>query len=90
VITGRSNDPTAQALEAAAHRVFRFGKSVLRVTPETPQLHLAGALKETLPYLPAAKPLAIVCSGNACLPPTGDSAQLTAMLNNTGAAANAD
>jgi uncharacterized protein YyaL (SSP411 family) len=90
VITGRSNDPTAQALEAAAHRVFRFGKSVLRVTPETPQLHLAGALKETLPYLPAAKPLAIVCSGNACLPPTGDSAQLTAMLNNPGAAANAD
>ena len=43
VITGDSNDPTAQALEAAAHRVFRFGKSVLRVTPETPQLRLAGA-----------------------------------------------
>src|SRR5882762_9469413 len=50
VITGHSNDPVAQALEAAAHRVFRLGKSVLRVTPETPQLHLAGALKETLPH----------------------------------------
>jgi hypothetical protein len=82
VITGRSNDPDAQALEAAAHRVFRFGKSVLRVTPETPQLHLAGALKETLPHLPADKPLAVVCSGQTCLPPTSDPAQLIALLEN--------
>src|SRR5205814_5482327 len=49
VITGPPNNSAAHALEAAAHRVFRFGKSVLRVTPETPQVHLAGALKETLP-----------------------------------------
>jgi hypothetical protein len=82
VITGRSNDPAAQALEAAAHCVFRFGKSVLRVTPETPQLHLAGALKETLPHLPADKPLAVVCSGQTCLPPTSDPAQLIALLQN--------
>jgi uncharacterized protein YyaL (SSP411 family) len=88
VITGDSNDPTAQALEAAAHRVFRFGKSVLRVTPETPQLHLAGALKETLPHLPPGKPLAVVCSGQTCLPPTSDPTQLIALLENgiTGAA----
>jgi len=88
VITGDSNDPAAQALEAAAHSVYRFGKSVLRVTPETPQLHLAGALKETLPHLPANKPLAIVCSGNTCLPPTSDPKQLIALLENgaTGAA----
>jgi uncharacterized protein YyaL (SSP411 family) len=82
VITGPANDPTAQALEAAAHRVFRFGKSVLRVTPETPQLHLAGALKETLPHLPAGKPLAVVCSGNTCVPPTSDPEQLVALLEN--------
>ena len=82
VITGHSNDPAAQALEAAAHRVFRLGKSVLRVTPETPQLHLAGALKETLPHLPADKPLALVCSGQTCLPPTSDPAQLIALLEN--------
>ena len=81
-ITGDSNDPTAQALEAAAHRVFRFGKSVLRVTPETPQLHLAGAFKETLPHLPADKPLAVVCSGQTCLPPTSDPEQLVALLEN--------
>ena len=82
VITGHSDDPTAQALEAAAHRVFHLGKSVLRVTPETPQLHLAGALKETLPHLPAGKPLAVVCSGQTCLPPTSDPAQLIALLEN--------
>jgi uncharacterized protein YyaL (SSP411 family) len=82
VITGDSNDPAAQALEAAAHRVYRFGKSVLRVTPETTQLHLAGALKETLPHLPKDKALALVCTGNTCLPPTSDPKQLTALLEN--------
>jgi uncharacterized protein YyaL (SSP411 family) len=82
VITGPANDPTAQALEGAAHRVYRFGKSVLRVTPETSQVHLAGALKETLPHLPADKALALVCSGNTCLPPTSDPAQLSALLEN--------
>src|SRR6266851_2766354 len=82
VITGDSNDPAAQALEAAAHRVFRFGKSVLRVTPETPQLHFAGALKETLSHLPADKALSIVCSGQTCLPPTSDPEQLIALLQN--------
>jgi uncharacterized protein YyaL (SSP411 family) len=82
VITGESNDPTAEALAAAAHRVFRFGKSVLRFTPQTPQLHLAGALKETLPHLPVGKPVAVVCSGQTCLPPTSDPAQLIALLEN--------
>jgi uncharacterized protein len=87
VITGPANDPTAQALEDAAHRVYRFGKSVLRVTPETPQLRLAGALKETLPHLPAGKALAVVCSGQTCLPPTSDPAQLTSYLENGAAGA---
>ena len=89
VITGQADDPAALALETAAHSVFRFGKSVLRVTPETAQLHLAGALKETLPHLPIDKPLAVVCSGQTCFPPTSDPAQLTAFLEDdaTGAAA---
>jgi len=82
VITGPVNDPAAQALETAAHRVYRFGKSFLRVTPETPQLHLAGALKETLPHLPAKKALAVVCSGQTCWPPTSDPAQLVSLLEN--------
>jgi uncharacterized protein len=87
VIAGPANDPAAQALEEAAHRVYRFGKSVLRVTPKTPQLHLAGALKETLPHIPADKALALVCSGNTCLPPTSDLAQLTAVLSSAGTTA---
>jgi uncharacterized protein YyaL (SSP411 family) len=88
VITGNSNHPAAQALEAAAHRVFRFGKSVLRITPGASLANLAGALKESLPHLPAGKPLAVVCAGQTCLPPTSDPAQLTALLENgaTGAA----
>jgi uncharacterized protein YyaL (SSP411 family) len=85
LIPGNSDDPVAQALEAAAHRVYRFGISVLRVTPGAPLAALAGALKQTLPHLPADKPIAIVCSGQTCLPPTSDPAQLTNFLE-TGAA----
>jgi uncharacterized protein YyaL (SSP411 family) len=87
VITGRAGDPAAQALEAAAHRVFRLGKSVLRVTPGATLANLSGALKETLPHLPADQPLAVVCSGQTCLPPTSDPAQLTALLENGAAGA---
>jgi uncharacterized protein len=88
VITGRADDPAAQALEVAAHGVFRFGKSVLRLTSGTPLTNLAGVLKETLPHLPADKPIAVVCAGQTCFPPTSDSAQLITLLEN-GAAAGA-
>jgi uncharacterized protein len=82
VITGRVDDPAAQALEAAAHRVFRLGKAVLRVTPGVQLTNLVGALKETLPHLPADKAMAIVCVGQTCLQPTADPAQLTTLLEN--------
>ena len=82
VITGDLNDPAAQALEATAHRVYRFGKSVFRITPGASLTNLAGALKETLPYPPAGKPLAVVCAGQTCLPPTSDPTQLIALLEN--------
>ena len=87
VVTGPANDPTAQALEAAAHGVYRFGKFVLRITPETSQLHLAGAINETLSHLPAGKPLALVCSGQTCFPPTSAPEQLIALLENSAAGA---
>jgi uncharacterized protein YyaL (SSP411 family) len=87
VITGPADDPAAQALESAAHRVFRFGKSVLRVTPGTSVTNLAGALKETLPHLPVDKAIAVVCAGQTCLPPTSDPQQLTAYLENGAATA---
>jgi uncharacterized protein len=87
VITGREDDPAAQALEAAAHRVYRLGKSVLRLTPGTSLTNLAGALKETLPHLPSDKAVALVCAGQSCLPPTSDPDHLTAYLENGATAA---
>jgi uncharacterized protein len=80
LVTGAADDWVAQSLELAAHRNFRFGKAVLRVTPGTNLSHLAGALKETLAHLPADKAVAIVCAGHTCLPPATDGAQLTARL----------
>jgi len=87
VITGRPDDPAAKALEDAAHSVYRFGKSVLRLTPGASIANFAGALKETLPHLPADKAMAVVCAGQTCLPPTSDPEQLTAMLENGAAGA---
>ncbi|MEQ1352497.1 MAG: thioredoxin domain-containing protein [Candidatus Acidiferrum sp.] len=87
VVTGPADNWVAQSLELAAHRVFRFGKAVLRVTPGTDLQHLAGALKETLPHLPADQPLALVCTGQTCLPPASDAAQLIALLENGAAGA---
>jgi len=87
VVTGRTDDPAAQALEAAAQRVYRFGKSVLRLTPGVALEKFAGALKQTLPHLPADKAAALVCVGQRCLPPTTDPTQLTAFLENGAAAA---
>jgi uncharacterized protein YyaL (SSP411 family) len=87
VITGRLDDPAAQALEAAAHRVYRLGKSVLRLSPGASLATLVGALGETLPYLPADKALAVVCAGQTCLPPISDPLQLAALLENGAAGA---
>jgi len=87
VVTGRADDPDAQALEDAAHSVYRFGKAVLRVKPGTSLVNLAGALKETMPHLPAERALAVVCAGQTCFPPTSDPAQLVAMLQNGAAGA---
>jgi uncharacterized protein YyaL (SSP411 family) len=50
--------------------------------PGTALTALAGALSETLPQLPADKPIAVVCSGQTCLPPTSDPARLSAYLEN--------
>ena len=87
VVTGRADDPAAKALEDAAHSVYRFGKSVLRLTHGASIANFAGALKETLPHLPADKAMAVVCAGQTCLPPTSDPEQLNAMLENGAAGA---
>src|SRR5260370_11744072 len=82
VITGRPDHPIPQPLEPPAHSAYRLAKSVLRVTPGLSLTHLACALKETLPHLPADKPLAVVCAGQTCFPPTSDPAQLIVLLEN--------
>ena len=82
VITGRADDPAAKLLEAAASRVFRLGKAVLRLTPGASLGNFAGALKETLPHLSTDKAVAVVCAGQTCQPPTSDPTQLTNLLSN--------
>ncbi len=82
IITGASEDPQAAALETAANSVYRFGKAVLRVTPEriaSPDA-LAPALAETLPHLRADVAQALVCVGTTCRPPVTDPAALVALL----------
>ena len=85
VITGKRGDPQADALERAANSVFRFGKAVLRVTPE--RLTAAGALPpalaETLPHLNASLAQALVCVGTTCRPPVNDPAALVSILTQT-------
>jgi len=84
VVTGAADDPAAKALEEAAHRVFRFGKSVLRVMPGMAVGNLPAALKETLPHLPSDRAVAVVCVGQSCLPPTSDPGQLVTLLERGG------
>jgi uncharacterized protein YyaL (SSP411 family) len=80
VITGRAGDEVAQKLEEAAQSVFRLGKAVLRVTPESSLENLPAALRLTLPHLPKEKPVALVCTGATCLPPVSEPEQLIDLL----------
>jgi len=85
VITGSAGDPQADALERAANSIYRFGKAVLRVTPERMAApgSLAPALAETLPHLRADVAQALVCAGTTCQPPFSDPAALVALLTQT-------
>jgi len=88
VITGAAGNPKAAELEKAAHEIYRFGKVVMRVTPERlASAALPPALRETLPHLDAALPQAYVCVETTCYPPVADRAKLTALLAEVGAGA---
>jgi len=88
VITGRAGDPQAARLEHAAQSIYRFGKAVLRVTPELVASDgLAPALKQTLPNLRAETPLALVCVETTCQPPVSDPERLKALLTEIAASA---
>jgi uncharacterized protein YyaL (SSP411 family) len=81
VVTGASKDPKATQLEKAAAETYRFGKALLRVTPEQLEsASLAPALRETLPHLNAATPQALVCVETSCHPPITDPEKLKALL----------
>ncbi len=87
VIAGAPDDPRAAELERTANEVYRFGKSVLRVTPaQIASVSLAPALRETLPHLPAGASIdaaaaqALVCVETTCYPPVSDPAKLTSLL----------
>ncbi|MGA7913136.1 MAG: thioredoxin domain-containing protein, partial [Candidatus Dormiibacterota bacterium] len=81
VVTGASGDPQAAQLEKAVAETFRFGKALLRVTPEQlASASLAPALRETLPHLNAATPQALVCVETTCHPPVADPEKLKALL----------
>jgi hypothetical protein len=89
VITGAAGDALAARLEEAALGVYRFGKAVLRVTPETPAEALAPALRQTIPHLDAAKAQALVCVETTCRPAITDPVQLAATLGSIYGAASA-
>ncbi|MFZ0640798.1 MAG: thioredoxin domain-containing protein [Candidatus Acidiferrales bacterium] len=85
VVTGAVDDAKAAALEAAANSVYRFAKSVLRVTPQVATADaLAPTLKETIPHLDPDAAQAIVCAGTSCYPPVNEPEKLIEMLAGTG------
>jgi uncharacterized protein YyaL (SSP411 family) len=91
VITGNAGDPHAEALEKAAHSVYRFGKGVLRVTPELIAIGaIAPALAETLPHLQADLAQALVCVGMSCRAPVTEPEALSALLMEKSAHVSAD
>ncbi len=81
VVTGAEGDAKATELESAANGVYRFGKAVLRITPERLAAGaLPAALAETLPHLDSAVPQAFVCVETTCYPPLADPEKLRALL----------
>jgi uncharacterized protein len=88
VITGASGDAQAATLEKAAHSVYRYGKAVLRITPETlASAGLPAGLGETIPHTDATKPQAYVCVETTCFPPVADAEKLKSLLTISAAGA---
>jgi uncharacterized protein YyaL (SSP411 family) len=81
VVTGDADDSKAAELEKAASETYRFGKSILRVTPEqTASDHLPPALRDTLAHLKARSPQALVCVETTCQAPVTDATKLAQLL----------
>jgi uncharacterized protein len=88
VVTGAADDARAAELEKAANETYRFGKAVLRVTPEqVASGDLTPALRETLPRLDAASAQALVCVETTCHPPLTAPEKLKELLTEVAAGA---
>jgi uncharacterized protein len=82
VVTGTHGDAQARELERAAQGVYRYGKTVLRVTPEAlSRAELPAALRETLPQIDAAVTQAYVCVETTCFPPVANAEILKALVS---------
>jgi uncharacterized protein len=85
VVTGTAGESRARELAKAACETYRFGKTVLRVTPEALNANaLPPTLRETLPHLNAAVPQALVCVETTCHPPVSEPAALASLLTEAG------
>ena len=97
VVTGAAGDEAAEQIARAARSFYRFGKAVLRVTPERlsggalpAAFFLRGLqvqpapVRETLPHLRAETALAFVCAGTHCYPPVNTSEKLLELLAQIG------
>jgi uncharacterized protein YyaL (SSP411 family) len=81
VVTGKADDQAAADLESGALETYRFGKVVLRMTPERVSAGaLPAALGETIPHLDAALARATVCEGTTCHAPLTNAAELRRLL----------
>jgi len=81
IVSGAAGDRKAASLEKTAHRVYRYGKAILRVTPEQlATAALPAALRETLPHLDATLAQAFVCVETTCYPPVSDPDKLAALI----------
>jgi len=80
-VTGEKADAIAAGIEKSAQQVYRFGKAVLRITPQSVAPDsLPQALRDTVPHLNAAAAQAIVCVETTCHPPVKDPNELKSVL----------
>jgi len=90
VVTGAAGDAKVAVLEKAANSVYRYGKALLRVTPDRlEEAKLPSALSDTLPHVDATVPQAFVCLETTCFPPVIDPDALKSLLTASAAGATA-
>lgn len=86
VVIGRAGDPVAGSLRRAALTAFRPGKIVMRVEPDrVDRKQLPAAVTPVLDSIgPERWPLAFVCSGTSCAPPTGNATEVASLVKTFG------